>query len=391
MTSALLVNPAPPLRRLFWATLLACGLLGCASAPPLPPQLKDPARHPSFKRKAYVTAIGFGKDPQAAMSFARSNVAKQVKSSIESELRSAEQEVSRNDKVQSRTNYWRQVRERSSFEHGELIKDEPAQFDGRQYIAFAYLSRRDVDKALARQQEESQQIINEAYCRARAAVVGLGSSYASKPASCQHQSWQKNVDATSFGKALADFEPAHVRWQSAFLQRRAIRGWNSPVADAVGPWHGELLAASGELRRRTVWLISVVPQGKAPTDILAKVGSATSEALRTLGAKTVMAKTADPCATTTAADAVRYGLRVQVAVDSRLAGLGWRAEIKLPSTGRACSGSATGFQVDLSAGKAKGINPSSQDRALRKALSKVDGAAISKALRAPVDSLSPLH
>jgi hypothetical protein len=367
--------------------LLASAIAACA---PLPPHLIDPQVHPRFRPAGYITAVGQGPGRIVAEQRARDGVARQVQSTIRSELRVLEQEHQTDGGSYAESHVWQEISERSRFDHARLIRLDAggAVEKGGIHYAFAYMDRAKAAQELAETQRALTPQLSASYCRAISAAGDLRPSGVSLPPDCP-VSASTDPDPAQAALALTEFRSKYGQWLAIEAQRRAIRGGAGPVA---GPrsWATTLANVTSAIRERVTWTISVASV-KADDPLAVTVATQVRDAVAQMGLRALVSPGQGACPPDSGPSTeLHYGIEVQAHDEVVWSSLGWKAILKLPSVGVRCATGQTLFRLDLAGKGITAINPSHQDKARQAVIAKIDPAKVAAALRASVASVIPL-
>lgn len=372
------------------ATLL--GLAGVACGGPAsvkPTWVDDASRHPRFAPARFVTSAGSAESRTAAEERAKAGVIAQVSSEISAEVRLIARETTTQTGTAATEVLQQSIHSRSAFRHGELVHLDPGGYwrDGPIHYAFAYLPRAAALDALRVDAAPVEQSLAESGCRAYQSAGPLGHTAAAEFAACPGPG-AASVNAPDFAVAWREYGAHYGQWAAVRAQMRALGRAGGDWATTPTDWLRSLRVMSGEIRRRSQFMVNV--SGQAEEGTLDHVRQVIAQALGGLGLTVAQMPAQDPCTASSGDDPllVRTVVRANVKVDSGLGSLGPRVKIRIPTRVESCAGGAT--ELDLAGDGAVAIHPSRADRALTKALEKLDARSVANRLRPALGGLCPL-
>ena len=346
------------------AHLVAFGLLavsmtvssiGCPKRVALPDYFLNPGSHAEYPSSRYI--VGIGKSAESASvaeQAGRAEVSRQVASEIVVQVRREVEVIDDGDRARVHKLSEQAIRERTSFEHGELIRTDPNAtfYDGDAFWAFVALDRAEADSALAAKQEGVEDKLLDLHRRALAAA--------------------RDDSPGTFAQPARKFLRKYDEWDALRFQRRAIAGGDGGDTDRVDGWASDIVSAGGDLQDRIVWVIGVeAGLDDVPETTLTAVAKALSAAVSDLGLKSVLAEGA-PCSEDTGDRDLAYGLLATVDVEQGLGHIGYKAVLDITTAGSECFGSGNDlFRTTMERRLLVGVHTSSKPRALELAQGKL--------------------
>jgi len=362
--------------RVYWLAVVALATLiaptGCPKQTAMPSWLSGV--HEGYPSAGYVVGTGRSDESYAeAEAAARAEVARQITSEIEVLVEREAEVIKEGDRVRAHSFVAQVIRERSTFEHAELIRtpDDGRYADRDGFWAFACLSRRDADEALAIEQGQIEDQLGDL----RERIVGAAA----------------DGDPARLSQVVASFREAHDQWDVLRFQRRAIAGGEGGATLLADGMATDVVAALGQLQDRIVWVVRVESASPSVPDAAVEAAEQVLvEALSSLGTTAMLAERA-PCREPTGDRDLSYGLTAQVDVQQTLGQIGPKAVIDLTVEGEACHGSANALFTHTLPGFI-GVHSTRKDRALDIAVGKLrDGFdRIEADLAAPIGDVVPL-
>ena len=334
-----------------WLVLAAVTLVavaGCPKKVQLPGYFLNPGSNPDYPTSQFIVGVGRSSESASlAEQAGRAEVSRQVASEILVQVRREVQVVDEGDRPRVQRFVEQAIRERTEFEHGELIRTDPNAtfYDGDHFWAFVALDRSEADRALATEQEGVEDDLRDLRQRAVSAA--------------------RNGAPGTYVQPARSFLRQYDRWDALRCQRRAITGGDGGDTDLVDGWASEVVRVGGELQDRIGWVIHVRPDNSdVPEESVAAVEESLGEALSELGLRTVLAP-GDPCSENTGDRDLAYGLEALVDVEQGLGHIGYKAVIDVTVSGSECFGSGNDlFRTTLERRAMVGVHTSSKQRAL---------------------------
>ena len=351
--------------------VLAVPLGGCPKK--IPPCTFCDGSHDAYPRAKFIVGTGRSADGYSeAEAAARAQVTRQIASEIEVLVHREAEVIQDGGRIRARSFVEQAIRERSSFEHAELIHIPP---DGRwadkdYYWAFAILARRQADSALVVEQNEVEGRLVS--LRDRAVAAG------------------KSGDPGRFGQSSGPFFEVYDEWDVLRFQRRAIGGGEGGDTAAVDAMASDVAESQGALLDRIVWIVQVQAGDDVPGDAVDGVEQVLVKAISGLGVKTMLSQR-DPCSESTGGRDLACGLVADVDVEQKLGQIGPKATIDVTLQGEACFGAGGALFTQSLPGNI-GVHTSRKERALEIAVGKILGAeeAIVSELIGPISNECPL-
>ena len=326
--------------------------LGCATTP-LPAYFLEPVHqpHPDCTPQTHLAAVATsehsGEDAEQA---AKGRLTQQLNSQIESETVRAMERIKKNTNVDVRIKLTSNIKQSSRFEHGELVRlmGQPHKHQGRHY-ALACLERDALVRIYDADLKQGMAQFAEANTQA---VQGFDAG---------------NNAAFTTAWRMAQKEADKVN--SIFVQVRVVQEEPSELEEEFRAAWNSLLQNKIEIQSQEV-LIAF----KADDDFSSQLGRDAEEKLRQ--AIMDMGLTVRP-ATASCGDLKKPTYVIEVLAESgcRWGGLGHSCKPNLQITTRHCGGPVAErvvFKANLEDPKAKGSDPRKKEKALSKAIKKMN-------------------
>ena len=338
----------------------------CASGPaPLPAYYRDPVRSPAPEcpPSRFLVEAASSPDGRAdAEARARAAVVRRISSAIEVETERVAEIARVDDRDVAARSLKQVIRERADFRHAELIQaaGAPEERDGVTW-ALACLDRERALDTLRREMETPLARFESAAVRAREALA--------------------RKDGPGFTQAFHESVALEPELLPRFAGLRAIAAAPPEEERAFAASIRELHQAAGRRRAEAQIHLQVRADG-LPPDLRDAVTEAFRAAIAGLGLRTVVARDG------ACPDGV-HRVQVEVTPACRWGSLGHWCRPRFTLSGEACDTHRVVFEAGLD-DLAQGVDPREVERALRKALLRIDHEKLEKKMRELFASELPL-